>query len=144
MPVLTQEQRDYISATWKLKSEGIQRSQSQVMNWLFTVHGGGIAGLLTYAASRDVSCSIKIGLGMFSSGLLLIVIYGILMFYLQGYYFKRYRENAEELLSEVIEWPEFVARLKAQPVRFIVCEIIAWLSFFLGIGGVAALVTAIL
>lgn len=144
MPDLLQEQRDYISSTWKLKSEGVQRAQSQVTNWLFTVHGGGMAGLLTYAASRDASCSVQIGLGMFSAGLLLIVIYGIWMFYQQGKYFRRYRENAEELLSGAIEWPKFIERLKAQPVRFIGCEVIAWLSFVSAIGGVAALVTAVL
>ena len=40
--LLNQETRDYISETWKDRWAFILQSQNQLVNWLFTLHAGGI------------------------------------------------------------------------------------------------------
>src|SRR5947208_11119942 len=102
MPDLSSSQREFIDTSWKNKWDSILQAQNQVLNWIFAVHGGGIAGLLAFAASKGSSCSVKLGLGAFTAGLLLIVLYGVFMFYFGSHHFDKFRRDVEELFTDVI------------------------------------------
>lgn len=144
MPELTPNQREFIDTSWKNRWESILQAQNQVVNWLFAVHGGGIAGLLAYAASKSASCSVKVGLGAFTGGLVLIVLYGVFMFYFESHHFYRFRDDVKQLYAGSIDWPEFVKRLDRAPDKYLTCEILAWVSGILGLVGLGAAVIAIL
>lgn len=144
MPNLNPEQRDYITRSWSNQWEFILQTQNQVVNWIFAVHGGGIAGLLTFAASKGAAtCSVKLGLAAFSLGLLLIVLFGVFMYYFEISSFQRYRGYVEELYKDGIDWSEFLTRQKA-PDKYLTCELLAWFSGACGIVGLIAAFVAIL
>lgn len=144
MPELTPTQREFIESTWKNRWESILQAQNQVVNWLFAVHGGGIAGLLAYAASKSAAFSVKVGLGAFTGGLVLIVFYGVFMFYFESHHFYRFRNDVKELYAGSIDWSEFSRRLDGTPDESRTCEVLAWASGILGLVGLAAAAVAIL
>jgi hypothetical protein len=114
------------------------------VNWIFAVHGGGIAGLLAFAASKGSSCSIKIGLGAFALGLILIVVYAVCMYYYEVYHFSRFRKDVEELFNNTIDWTEFSKRENARPDKYCVCEFLAWSSGLCALVGIFTAFAAIL
>ena len=144
MPDLTPNQREYIDTSWKNRWESILQAQNQVVNWLFAVHGGGIAGLLAFAASKGSSCSIKVGLSAFTVGLVLIVLYGTFMYYFESYHFYRFRDAVKELFAGSIDWSEFSRRIDRSPDKYRTCEYLAWTSGVLALIGLVAAVVAIL
>lgn len=143
MPTLQPDQREYITRSWSSRWKFILQTQNQIVNWIFAVHGGGIAGLLTFAASKGSTCSVKIGLGAFSLGLLLIVLFGAFMFYFEFSSFRRYRYHVEELFKDRIDWNEFLKRHE-DPEKYLTCEFLAWVSGICGIIGLIAAFVAIL
>ena len=144
MPELAPNQREFIDVSWRNKWDGIMQSQNQVVNWVFAVHGGGIAGLLAFASSKGSSCSVKIGIGAFSFGLILIVVYGVCMFYLEAHHFSKFRKDVDELFTNTIDWTEFSRREEARPDRYTACELLAWGSGICALVGVLTAVVAIL
>ena len=141
---ITPNQREFIDRSWKDRWESILQAQNQVVNWLFAVHGGGIAGLLAFAASKGSSCSVKVGLVAFSVGLVLIVFFGVAMFYFESHYFYRFRDDVREFFGGTIDWAEFSRRLSRAPDKYWPCELLAWVSGLLGAVGVSAAVVTIL
>jgi hypothetical protein len=144
MPDLSPNQREFIDSSWKNRWESILQAQNQVLNWIFAVHGGGIAGLLAFAASKGSSCSVKFGLLAFSVGLVLIIVYGVLMFYFEVRHFQKFRSDIDNLFAGSIEWSKFSEREASRPNRYRICEILAWVSGICGLVGIIAAVTAIL
>lgn len=144
MADLSQGQREYIEATWKNQWDSILQSQNQIIGWIFTLHGLGLAGLLTFAASKTTSFSVVLGAVFFITGLVLIMVYGTLMYYFESHHFWRFRNNVSELRSQAIDWSEFVAREKLRPEKYRSCEWLAWISAGCGLGGLIATAVAIL
>jgi hypothetical protein len=144
MSEYTPNQREFIDRSWRDRWQSILQVQNQIVNWIFTVHGGGIAGLLAFAASKGSSCSVKLGLISFAGGLVLIVSYGAAMFYYESHYFYRFRDDVREFFGGTIDWPEFNRRLSRSPDKYWPCELLAWASGVLGVVGIVAAVIAIL
>jgi hypothetical protein len=144
MPPLDQGQQAYVNTNGRERWNGVSQAQNQVVNWIFAVHGGGIAGLLTFAASKGSSCSVKVGVGAFVAGLILIVIYGAAMFYAEVHYYRAYRRDVEELFDGTINWNEFSNREHARPNWYWYCELLGWLSAVAGLMGVSMALVAIL
>ena len=144
MPDLNPDQREYIDVTWRNKWDSIIQNQNQVLNWIFAVHGGGIAGLLAFAASKGSSCSLVVGLTAFTVGLVLILVYGVCMFYFESHYFYRFRDEVKELHAGRIDWAEFIRRRNIDPDRYRTCELLAWLSGICGLVGVITAICAVL
>lgn len=144
MQEISQGQREFINRSWKDRWESIIQAQNQVVNWLFAVHGGGIAGLLAFASSKGASCSVKVGFVAFTGGLILIVAYGASMFYLESHYFYRFRSDVRDVFAGVIDWDEFSRRLDKAPDKYPICEFLAWASGLLGLVGVVTASIAIL
>ena len=132
MSTPTQDQASYVNSLWRDKWEGVIQAQNQVVNWLFAVHGGGIAGTLTYASVKSASCGILLALISFALGLIAIVVYGAFMYYLESRYFRQFRSDVSEFYKASIDWPEFIAREKSRPEKYRECEVLAWSSGVLG------------
>lgn len=145
MSKLTEEQRTHIDTTWRAKWDGIVQAQNQVLNWLFAVHGGGIAGVLTFAASEHGKglCSVKVGLGAFSLGLFLLVMFGVCMFYFESRGFFTFRNEVNELFAGNMDWTEYSKRREKEPDKYRTCEILAWGSGACGVVGIVAAIVAI-
>ena len=129
----TRDQISYIDSLWRNKWEGVIQAQNQVINWLFAVHGGGIAGTLTYASAKSASCGILLALILFALGLITIVVYGAVMYYLESIYFRQFRSDVSEFYKKSIDWNKFIAREKDRPEKYRQCELLAWSSGGLGI-----------
>jgi len=143
MPLLEPEQHEHIETIWRKKWEFILQAQSQIVNWLFAVHGGGIAGMLSYAASKGPSCYLKIGLGAFSLGLVLIILFGVFLLYWEENHFIKFRRDVDKLYRRETDWLEFLNREAKRPDKYRSCEILAWLSGICGVTGVIMAVLAI-
>jgi hypothetical protein len=89
----------YVNALWKSRADGVRKAQGQLLTWLFTVHGAGIAACLGYVASTGIRTSVAIGLGAFTTGLFALLIYGTLFFYLEVHHFEKYKREVKELDS---------------------------------------------
>lgn len=128
MSELPKDQSSYIDSSWRGKWEGVIQAQHQVINWLFAVHGGGIAGTLTFASAKNASFSVLLALIAFSLGLVMIVCYGAFMYYLELQHFSRFRSDVFEFYRNEINWPEFIKRETSRPEKYRVCEVLAWSS----------------
>ena len=144
MQILTEEQNGYIVEAGRTRAESLIQAQSQVLNWLFAFHGGGLAGVLAYAASREATCSVKIATGGFSFGLLALVAYAAMMYYFESAALRSFIGNARSVRSGEITWDEYARREYARPIKYVSCEVVAWLSALGGIAGMAATIAAIL
>jgi hypothetical protein len=144
MPELSPNQREFIENSWKSRWDWILQTQNQVVNWIFAVHGGGIAGLLTYAASKNSPCSLRVGLAAFSLGLVLIVLFGVCMYYFETHYFSKFRADVDLLFTGKIDWIEFSKREEERPNKYRTCEYLAWSSGFCGLVGMIMAVITIL
>jgi hypothetical protein len=140
----TKEQIGYIKSQWRGKWDGALNAQNQILNWLFAVQGGGLAGTLTYASVQNPTCGICVAVVGFSAGLVLIVSYGARFFYLETHYFKEFKKDAAEFLDMKIDWTQFMARENARPYWYKHCEFLAWSSGIFGLLGLIGLAIAIL
>ncbi len=141
---LNQETRDYISETWKDRWAFILQSQNQLVNWLFTLHAGGIAGLLTFAATRPATESVKYGINAFCLGLIAIIIYGTLMLYLEEIEFRDFKNNVSQLYRCKIDWAEFMHRENSRSLKHWSCVVAGWSSGILALAGLVCAARSIL
>ena len=133
------EQIGRIQSSWKERWEGVIQAQNQVLNWLFAVQGGGLAGTLTYASSKPATCGTRLAMLGFAIGLVLIVVYGAVYYYTERAFFRAFRRDALEFYSRKIKWTEFAAREAKRPDHYVLCELLAWGSGIFGALGLAAL-----
>ena len=59
---------EYIRLAWKGWAEGAFQAQKQLIGWLFTLHGAGVAATLGYANSKGISSPIVVALVSFVLG----------------------------------------------------------------------------
>jgi hypothetical protein len=144
MSDLAKDQYDYINSVWKSRFGGVYQAQAQVLNWLFAVQLAGIAGTLGRASSRGMTCNLVVSLICFCAGLLVLVAFGALMFYLEAHHFGRFRDDVMALTEGKMLWPAFIEAEKKRPIRYPSCEFLAWLSAVLGIVGIVALTFTII
>jgi hypothetical protein len=134
----------YVNALWKSRADGVRKAQGQLLNWLFTVHGAGIAACLGYVASTGIRTSVAIGLGAFAIGLFALLIYGTLFLYLEVYHFDRYKREVNDLDSGKRTPQQFLAAQTDKRNWYRSCEIIGWISGLCALVGLGALITAVL
>lgn len=144
MNKINEDQRAYVSAAWKNRWDWILHTQNQILNWIFAVHAGGIAGMLTFAASAGGSTWIITGLTAFSIGLVLTVLYGVVMYYEEQRDFRSFKADSNALFSKEINWDEFCRRDNLRPEKHGLCEIIAWASGLVGLLGIISAAYSIL
>ena len=132
----------FIEATWTGQNAHVAKWDLQVVNWIFTLHAGGIAGGLTYAASKGSSAGVFWSLVFFAAGLLLIVIFGAIMIYDAFASQRKFHEvvrryhAGEATADEVFNWDT-----SSQTV--VPAEIVGWISGLSAIPGVCFLIAAI-
>ena len=143
MSDLSKAQLAYINSSWKHKSDAVLDTQKQVLNWIFAVHGAGIAGCLGRASSKGMSSGLWTGLGGFSVGLVLLVIYGVVMFYLEEGHFRSFRDEVGALTAKQITWAQFVEAENKRPFKYSACEVLAWVSGLSGLVGLIGLIVSI-
>jgi Na+/glutamate symporter len=107
----------------------------------------------TVLASRDASAmrlskgirkSVEIGLGAFTTGLFLLLVYGTLFFYFEVHHFKKYKREVQELDSGKRTPQEFIATQATKRNWYRSCEIVAWISDLCALIGLGALIAAVL
>jgi hypothetical protein len=75
------------------------QAQRQLLNWLFTVQGAGIAGSLGYLTSKGMRTGIAVALSAFVLGLLAVLMHATLF-----YYFEERRFGALNGPTTCVEW----------------------------------------
>lgn len=135
---------NYVDAMWKSRAEGVLKAQRQLLGWLFTVHGAGIAGSLGYITSRGKQLSLEIGLGAFAAGLLALLLYGTLFYYFEAGSFEAYKRELRELDGGRLTHQQFLSAQTGNRDKYRSCEVVAWISGLCAVTGLGALITAVL
>ncbi len=135
---------EYVDALWKSRTEGVLKAQRQLLGWLFTVHGAGIAGSLGYVTSRGRRLSVEIGLGAFAAGLLALLLYGTLFYYFEAGRFEAYKRELRELDAGRLTPHQFLSAQTQKGDKYRSCEVIAWISGLCAVSGLGALIVAVL
>src|SRR5437899_2061730 len=91
---------DYINLVWRGRSQDVAQAQKQLMTWLFAFHGAGIAGTLGYASSRGVRCTVIVALVGFVVGIVLLLIWGTLMYYFGVRRFREMKRDVDSVQSD--------------------------------------------
>lgn len=130
--------QDWIAETWKLKSEGLMSHQAQILNWVFTVNLGGVAGTLTFLSAAQGA---KIhwafwSLITFSLGLLSLLLYGTIMFYFCSKNYHAFRKAVDDYHTRKETLPNFWKKANEIPEKSRSAEIAAWLSGLFAVAGV--------
>jgi hypothetical protein len=135
---------EYVNALWKSRFGGVLNAQRQLLGWLFTVHGAGIAACLGYVASKGISENVTVGLVAFTIGLVLLLIYGALFFYLEVHHFRKYEREVKDLGSGKRSPQQFIATQAEKHNWYRSCEIIGWISGLCALVGLGALIMPVL
>jgi hypothetical protein len=133
----------YVNAVWQSRADGVRKAQKQILGWLFTVHGAGIAACLGYVASKGISENVIIALVAFTIGLFALLIYGAVFFYLEVHHFERYKREVKELDSGERTPLQFMASQTEKRNWYRSCEIIGWISGLCALVGLGALIMAV-
>lgn len=137
--------KEWIAETWKLRSEGLMSHQAQILNWVFTVNLGGVAGTLTFLSTAQGSriCWAVSSLIAFSLGLLSLLAYGTIMFYVCASGYHRFRNIVDDYYSGKETLPSFWKKANEVPEKSKSAEIAAWLSGLLAVIGVVCAIKMI-
>jgi hypothetical protein len=141
---LSDDQKQRIETRWKNYWEGVTQAQHQILNWLFTMNTGGVAGVLAYAAAKSAGPAIITALVLFSTGLLCLIGHAACMYYAEVNAHRGYRKDLSEYYAEKISWDEFQGRDAKRPDRHPICEVLAWTSAVFGGLGIVLSAFAIL
>jgi hypothetical protein len=134
----------YIKLSWKAFSEGVMQAQKQLMTWLFTLHGAGIAGSLSYATSRGIRCGLVVSLIAFVAGILCLLAWATLMYYFGAWRFREFKKDVDAVHAGQMTRKDFVEVQNSHPSEYRSCEIMAWISGISALVGLGALIVAIL
>jgi hypothetical protein len=135
---------EYVDAVWRGRRQGIFKAQQQILSWLFTVHGAGIAGCLGFVTSKGRMLNVEIALASFVAGLFALLVYGAVFYYFEVHHFNRYKQEVAELNAGKLTPEQFLGKQAAKSNWYRSCEIIAWFSGFLALIGLGALIAAVL
>jgi len=147
MPAPTPQQQQYISDEWKNRWSGVIEAQNQALNWLYTMNTGGVAGTLAYVAAKGSSDSITIALFLFSVGLLCLIGYSASMFYAEQNQFYQLKKDIDafyKFADGAEGWKDFMRKESSRPMKYRICEILAWIAATAGGLGVVFSTYAIL
>jgi hypothetical protein len=135
---------DYVDVLWKSKAEGALKAQRQLLGWLFTVHGAGIAGSLGYITSKGRQLPSEVGLAAFAAGLLALLLYGTLFYYFEAGRFEAYKRELRDLDAGKLTPLQFLSTQRQKRDKYRSCEIMAWVSGLCALTGLIALIAAVL
>jgi hypothetical protein len=138
------EFKEYIKLSWKTRSDSVMQAQGQLMNWLFAVHGAGIAGSLGYATAKGLHCTLAVGLAAFVAGLVALLIYGTLMYYFEERRFAKFKDQVDAVELGAVTVATFIAEQKKNSSKYRSCEVIAWLSGVAGLVGLICFIVTVL
>ena len=143
-PPFDEAQVRQVQLSWKERWGSVIDAQNQILNWLFAFQGAGLAGTLTYASSKAATYGIQVALFGFTVGLVLIVVYGAVFYYIERREFITFRRDARAFFAREIDWTEYSSRDADRPDHYISCEILAWSSGAFGALGLISLGLTIL
>src|SRR6267154_2064343 len=107
------EQKQYIDTQWKGQWDGVLQSQNHVVNWLFTINTGGLAGTLAIASKGSGSPWLYVALYMFCAGVMFMAGYAGAMYYGEKASFEGFRKNLTAFYAAPegdAAWKEFLAK----------------------------------
>ncbi|MDD2710717.1 MAG: hypothetical protein PHV34_22280 [Verrucomicrobiae bacterium] len=132
-PPITSE---WLSKTWRDRAAGVLSHQKQIINWLFAVNTGGVAGMLTLISAGKGNVCITLAVSFFAVGLIAICLYAAWMFYFALRHFLRFQEIVNDYYADPTKVAEFWEKLKKLPVFSTPAELIAIFSGVAAIAGV--------
>jgi hypothetical protein len=135
---------EYVRLSWRSSAEWVMETQSQLMKWLFTLQGAGIAGSLGFAYSRGVRPALIVSLSAFVLGIVCLLLWGMLMYYFATWRFTALRNDVAKVDAGELTHEGFLAEQKKRFAPLRSCEVIAWVSGVLGLVGLASLIIAVL
>ncbi|HEV2046558.1 MAG TPA: hypothetical protein VGQ95_08160 [Chthoniobacterales bacterium] len=134
---------DYIKLVWTGWSQAVFQAQKQLVTWLFTLHGAGIAGTLGFANSRGVHCSVVLALVAFGVGIVSLLLWATLMYYFGVARFRAMKRDVAAYESQKMRAEAFVENESRRSAEYRSCEIIAWISGLAALMGLISLVLAV-
>jgi len=134
---------EYLKLSWKIRSDSVMQAQGQLLNWLFTVQGAGIAGSLAYLTSKGMRTGVAMALGAFVLGLLALLVYGTLFYYFEEWRLGTFKTDVAAVESGAITVGHFIAAQAKNSSKYRSCEIIAWISGISAFVGLGALIVAV-
>lgn len=138
-------QHDYVREQWSARADGLMHAQERVLGWIFLILAGGLAGTLTYAASdKQINCALTMAALAFTFGLILILAYGALMFYIARNDFLSFKQWSDDFHKEKISFEELMQKISSQPDSSKIAELIVWLAAVCGITGMISLAVALI
>ena len=138
------EFEDYLKLSWKTRSDSVMQAQTQLLNWLFAVHGAGIAGSLGFLTSKGIHIPVAVALGAFVFGLLALLVYGTLFYYFEERRFGTFKADVAAVECGAVTIGHFIAAQERNSSKYRSCEIISWLTGISGLVGLGALIVAVL
>jgi hypothetical protein len=134
---------EYLKLSWSSWAKGVQQAQKQLMAWLFTVHGAGIAGSLGYAASHRISCALTVALISFVVGIICLLIWGTLMYYFGVSAFSSFETDVAAVESQKMTVQDFIHAQNERSKPYRLCEALAWVSGLAGLVGLFGLIYSV-
>lgn len=134
----------YISDMWSTKCDGVISAQREGLNWLFTLNIGGVAGMLTYATSADITRATLIAFLSFSLGLLVLIVYATIYYYSEERSFRGFKDDVIKFNNSEISFSTLVKNEDDRPDKYYTCEYLAWFSAVLAVVGTISSAVAIL
>ena len=112
-----------------------RQCQTSLVNWLFVVNAGGLAGLLTYAATKRLDTPLVLGLVSFFVGLFLIISFRVVMYYSLCGRHGQLSENIDKLDARRLTRPDYMSCIKKCCSNIWFVDALAWASGFFGLLG---------
>jgi hypothetical protein len=134
---------EYLKLSWKAFADGVAHAQTQLMTWLFTLQGAGVAGSLGYAASRGTPPSLIVSLIAFVFGILCLLMWGTVMYYVGTSRFNQHKGDVAKLEVGKLTRAQFIDNVNARSANIRSCECLAWLSGIAGLIGLISLIVAV-
>ena len=97
-----------------------------------------------YAHSSGIRCGVIVALVAFVLGIILVLVWGTLMYYFNVACFKAMKRDVQAVESEKVSMQDFVTAEDGRQDRFRLCEIVAWISGASALIGLLGLIFAVL
>lgn len=141
--LVRKDRNRYITESWKGLAASVKVRDHQFMNWLFTLHAGGVAGGLSYAASKGAGPCLLWSIGIFACSLILILIFGAKMFYNESALFSQFQELVKRYYTDRATWEELEEWESKRPSIHKGPERMAWIAGLSVLPAVLLLIIAI-
>jgi len=130
----------YVNTRWKQLYEMVAGTSKDAITYLMVTNSGGAIAVLSFMGAMKSINPIPGALCMLASFVTGVVLIGFgrgVVYYRAYWLFSGWRSGVTKYYADTIEWGELVDEDNKRSRYFIWADIIAWLSFFCFLTGLA-------